>query len=74
MLVHLSGIKYVEDMLGSQDELNNKYQINCSFIDHLRIRQAISGLWRHILELQKINYIEYKHASRPHSIYKIMIR
>jgi len=36
----------------SQDELNNKCQINCTLIDHLRIRQAIPGSYRHILELQ----------------------
>ena len=54
-----SGIRYVGDMLDSfgnflsQDELNDKYQINCSFIDHLRIRQPIPGSWSHILELPK---------------------
>ena len=52
-----SGNTYVGDMLNSvvnfisQDELFNKYKINCSFIDYLRIRQALPGLWRHILEL-----------------------
>ena len=75
-----SGIRYVEDMLNcfgnilSQDKLNNKYKINRSFINHLRIRQAIPGSWRHIFERQKINYLEYKHASRPLSLYIIMIR
>jgi len=70
-----SGIRYVEYMLDSfgnflsQGELNNKYKINRSFINHLRIRQAIPGSWRHIFERQKIYYLEYKHASRPLSIY-----
>jgi len=53
----------------SQDELNNKYQINCSFIDHLRIRQAIPGLWRHILVLQKIHRVQTCQKTPPYTVY-----
>jgi len=47
-----SGIRYLGDMLDSvgnflsQDELNNKYQINCSFTDHLIIRHVTPDLWK----------------------------
>ena len=33
----------------SLNETNNKYNLQCSFLDHMRIRQSIPGKWRHIL-------------------------
>ena len=70
-----NGIRYIGDLLDSvgnflsQDKLNNKYQINCTFMDHLRVRQAIPGSWRQTLEFKKINYTEYINANRPLYIY-----
>jgi len=47
---------------------DSKYQINCSLIDHLRVRHAIPGLWRHILELPK-NELHSVQTCQPTSPY-----
>ena len=51
------GIKYVNDLLDPQghllslDDFNARYNINCSFLDHMRIRQAIPSPWRRYLAI-----------------------
>ena len=51
----LQGIKYIGDLLDSRgdflslQDLSDKYMVNCTFMDHMRIRQAIPGAWRQII-------------------------
>jgi len=46
------GIRFISDLLDSsfcflsQEEIQNKYNIKCSFMEHMRIRQALPGNWR----------------------------
>ena len=52
-------MKYIAALLDSRGEfltlqdLNNKYMVNCTFMDHMRIRQAIPGSWRQIITSDK---------------------
>jgi hypothetical protein len=49
------GIQTIHHLLNTDkqfltcEELNSKYSLNCNFMEHLRIRQAIPLLWRSIL-------------------------
>jgi hypothetical protein len=49
------GIHFIRDILDSKfcfltrEDLLNKYNIKCSFMDHLRIRQALPGRWRKLI-------------------------
>ena len=48
----MKGIKIIEDVYDSEGnfitmtDLKHKYGLECNFIDHLRIRQAIPRIWR----------------------------
>ena len=52
---YIKGIKYISDLINTRgefmkiSEINETYNINCTFMDHLRIRQSIPGIWRKIL-------------------------
>ena len=56
---HKKGIRYIDSLLDNQGEfltieaINDKYNIHCTFMDHLRIRQAIPGTWRQIISSNK---------------------
>ena len=51
------GIQTIDNLLDSEgnflscDDLNTKYGVKCSFIEHLRIRQAIPYKWRKIISI-----------------------
>ena len=52
-------IKIIGDLLDNEgnflslDDLNMKYQVNCNFIQHMRIRQAIPHSWRLLISARK---------------------
>ena len=57
------GILNVNDLLDSEgnflslNDFNIKYNLQCSFIDHLRIKQALPQSWRNIIYTQKIEKV-----------------
>ena len=57
------GVLNVNDLLDSEgnflslNDFNIKYNLQCSFIDHLRIRQALPQSWRNIIYTQKIKKV-----------------
>jgi hypothetical protein len=66
----LQGIKFIGDLLDSRgdflslQDLNNKYMVNCTFMDHMRIRQAIPGAWRQIITSNKLLHLR-QHIAKP---------
>jgi hypothetical protein len=66
----LQGIKFIGDLLDSRgdflslQDLNNKYMVNCTFMDHMRIRQAIPGAWRQIITSNKSLHLR-QHIAKP---------
>ena len=57
------GVLNVNDLLDSEgnflslNDFNIKHNLQCSFIDHLRIRQALPQSWRNIIYTQKIKKV-----------------
>jgi hypothetical protein len=70
----LHGIQYIDDLLDTQgeflnlDALNEKYKVNCTFMDHLRIRQAIPGIWRQTITLHQT----FRHLDEEHRPFYII--
>ena len=56
-------VKLVSELLDSEysflslNELKIKFDVTCKFIEHIRFRQAIMGMWRKVIS-QKINNIQ----------------